>query len=68
MMTNDGRTTPNVAQNEPKTPPVSAPTYVAMLTANGPGVLSLTATKLTREALSSQLCAATSSWISGSMA
>ena len=61
MMTNDGSTTPNVAQEAPKKPAVSAPTYVAMLLANGPGVLSLTATKLTRAALPSQPCAATSS-------
>ena len=47
IMTNEGRTTPKVAQNAPKTPPVSEPIYVDIFIANGPGVLSLTATKFT---------------------
>lgn len=45
MIIKDGSITPSVAQKEPKIPPTSAPTYVAIFTANGPGVLSLTAIK-----------------------
>lgn len=46
MMIKEGRTTPKVAQKAPKRPPASIPTYVEILMAKGPGVLSLTAIKL----------------------
>ena len=36
----DGKTTPIVAQSAPRTPDISIPVKVAILTANGPGVLS----------------------------
>ena len=39
MIIKDGSITPRVAQKEPKIPPTSAPPYVAIFTANGPGVL-----------------------------
>ena len=39
----------DMAHTEPKNPPVSMPTYVAMFTAKGPGVLSLTAMKFTMD-------------------
>lgn len=55
MIIKDGSITPSVAQKEPKIPPTSAPTYVAIFTANGPGVLSLTAIKSISDCESIQL-------------
>ena len=46
MITNDGSITPSVAHKPPNIPPGRVPTKVAIFTANGPGVLSLTAIKL----------------------
>ena len=43
MMIKDGRITPDVAHNAPNIPPFLIPIKVAILTASGPGVLSLTA-------------------------
>ena len=46
MMTNDGSTTPSVANREPSMPLCDAPMKVAIFTASGPGVDSETAMKL----------------------
>ena len=43
---NEGSTTPSVAISAPGAPACEAPTKVAMFTAIGPGVDSVTATKL----------------------
>ena len=45
IITNDGRTTPNVADSAPRIPPCEEPINVAMLMARGPGVDSETAIK-----------------------
>ena len=68
MMTKDGSATPSVAQIAPGMPTSRKPTKVEMFTAKGPGVDSLTATKLISSSASIQPWAATSAWISGSMA
>ena len=60
MIRNDGSTTPKVAHTAPNNPPVSMPTYVAMFTAKGPGVLSLTAMKFTMDSSGIQPWASTS--------
>jgi hypothetical protein len=56
IMIKDGSTIPSVAITAPRTPPVRIPTNVAILTASGPGVLSLRATKSTSSACVSQPC------------
>ena len=59
-MTNDGSTTPSVASTAPSIPPVFIPTKVAIFTASGPGVLSLSATKSTSSDYESQPCCSAS--------
>ncbi len=64
MIINDGRTTPMVATNAPKKPPLDEPIKVAIFTAIGPGELSATAIKLINSSSVSHVFDKTSSRIS----
>ena len=64
----EGSTTPSVHMTAPPMPATSCPAYVAMLTANGPGVLSDMAMKSSRTSWLSQPLATISSMMSGIIA